>query len=155
MSSFLIERMDQINEKYFNFDSLPLIKWSRGRIKKKYRKLTFGTYDIKKMQIRIHPILKNNIIPGFVLDFVIYHELLHYEQMISSRVEPSLVKPVQIKPVFHKINTRKKLKVKIHSIEFHKREREFPQKKEASRIMKDIVIGSFTFASDTELQSKL
>ncbi|MGC8764440.1 MAG: hypothetical protein ACP5QT_00935 [Brevinematia bacterium] len=78
MTDFLAERLNLVNETYFNLSSLPLIKWSKGKIKKKYRRITFGCYDIKKNEIRIHPVFKTAAFPSFVLDFVIFHEMLHY-----------------------------------------------------------------------------
>ena len=149
MSFFLSDRMEIINREYFQFDTLPAIRWSKGKIKKRYRKLTFGTFDIKKKEIRIHPILKSNNIPSFVLDFVLYHELLHYQDQIlrsGEKLQPK-VQPVLQPGLFQFVHAKpvrnKNKKNKIHSIDFHKRERVFPLKKEATGIMRDIVNGSF------------
>ncbi len=124
----LFERLRQVNEKYFQSDSLPRVKWSRGRIKKKYRKLTFGSYDLRKDEIRIHPILKNEEIPSFVLDYILFHEMLHYqdrEELKSKKGRTFLSRSGY----------------KAHSASFKFRERVFHQQKEALRIMKTIVMG--------------
>lgn len=125
----LESRLQSVNEIYFGFSELPPIRWSKGVVKKKYRKLTFGTYDIKKNQIRIHPLLKNNLIPALVLDFVIYHELLHYEDRaeLQDRLKGTL---------FRK-------RKRVHTVEFHKREKAFEEKKEAARLMQEIVRGVY------------
>jgi hypothetical protein len=132
METFLIDRMTSINEEYFDFTELPKIKWSKGVIKKKYRKLTFGTYDIKKEMIRIHPILKNPNIPSLVLDFIIYHELLHYE-------DREQLKTAKRVPLF----LRRRGKNRVHNNHFHNREKAFPFKKEATKIMTELVKGKF------------
>jgi predicted SprT family Zn-dependent metalloprotease len=117
-------RLAQLNEKHFGFSKLPPIRWSKGRLKKKYRKITFGTYDFRKNEIRIHPILKNAAFPGFVLDFVIFHELLHFE----NREELSG-------------QSRFRRKKRIHDTDFHSREEKFPFRKEAIALMRKIACG--------------
>lgn len=129
MNRILSERLNQVNEGYFQFNELPPIKWSKGVIKKKYRKLTFGTYDIKNNQIRIHPILKNEKIPVFVLDFVIYHEMLHYEDRKDLKTKKKILIPViSFKKQLSRPIRYVRKKNYIHTSEFHNREKEFPGK---------------------------
>ena len=127
IDKFLLDRMQFINNEYFKFKELPVIKWSKGSVKKKYRKITYGTYVIKKKEIRIHPILNNLLIPRYVLEFVIYHELLHFEDY----------------HIREKSNVRHRGKDRVHTPHFHKREKEFEFKKQASKIMHELARGTY------------
>jgi hypothetical protein len=131
MDEFLKNRMDEVNRLYFGMGSLPGIRWSKGSLKKKYRKITFGTYDYKKDQVRIHPVLRDTGIPSIVLDYVLFHELLHYQ-------DREILKAGHIRPVLFG-----RRKARIHTPDFHKREKDFPYKKEASKFMKMIASGTF------------
>ncbi|MCX7820435.1 MAG: hypothetical protein N2258_02030 [Brevinematales bacterium] len=121
---FLIDRLKYVNLSFFNLCELPSIKWSRGQIKKKYRRITFGCYDIKKNEIRIHPVFKTAVFPEFVLDFVIYHELLHY-------VDRDIIK--QEKRLFR--YSRRK----IHNKSFKTKEKMFPNSDKAIKLLKRFV----------------
>lgn len=128
----LLQRMEAVNRKYFQYGVLPGVGWSRGRIQKRYRRITFGCYDIRKKQIRLHPVLKDPRVPAFVTDFVIYHELLHYgDYAVHKTASP----------------VRSRLKVnRVHTPEFHSREKEFNGKKEASVLMRKIASGDWDFS---------
>ncbi len=118
---FLQSRLELVNQSFFSLPELPEIKWSRGRIKKRYRKITFGCYDIKKNEIRIHPLFKTAAFPGFVLDFVIFHELLHY-------VDRDILK--KNRSFFSSSHKR------VHNKNFKLREDEFPKANEAKILLK-------------------
>lgn len=131
MDNYLAGRMDEINRLYFRMTELPGIKWSKGSLKKRYRKITFGTYDYRKDQIRIHPVLKDPNIPGIVLDYVLFHELLHYQDR------------EELKAGHTAFRLFRRHRVRVHTKGFHQREMEYPHKKEASRIMRCIAGGTF------------
>ncbi len=102
-------------------------------MKKKYRKLTFGTYDIRKDEVRIHPVLINKSIPEAVIEFVIFHELLHYQDR---------------KELLERKNSgffHKSVSFKVHGIHFHRREKGYPGKEKASKIMKELAEGTFDY----------
>lgn len=124
----LIARLQQVNKEYFKSKSLPEIKWSKGRVKEKYRKLTFGSYDFKRNEIRIHPLLKNENFPSFVLDYILFHEMLHYQDREN-------LKNMRHSKFF------KKNECRAHSSGFRLKEKAFPHRKEALKIMKAIVMG--------------
>ena len=128
----LKDKLEGVAKIYFSLSELPEIKWSKGVIKQKYRKITFGTYDLQKNIIKIHPILKDENIPYYVLDFIIYHELLHYEdrdEIIKKR-----------KSITRLFSPRKRL---YHHKEFKYKEKEFPYQKEADSILKRIAKGEY------------
>lgn len=113
--------MERVNREYFNFDELPEIIWSKGKMQKRYTKLILGTYDIRKNQIRVHPLFRHCEMPMYVIDFVLYHELLHYEDRYWLK--------------------EKKRGERVHDQGFHKREKIFPFTKEAMRYVKDWMTG--------------
>jgi predicted SprT family Zn-dependent metalloprotease len=127
----LVTAMHRVNNEYFSFEKLPSIRWSRGRIQKQYRKLTIGCYDIKKNEIRIHPLFRERELPVELLDFVIYHELLHYEDR-------------------HHLKIRRNGK-RIHNRDFKVREKSHPYSKTAHQITKTILNGNFLVASKKNL----
>ncbi len=66
----LKESFDRVNEKYFNgLMSMPSLKFGRKSVRQ------FGKYEFNSDTIIISSILKNNDLD--VLDFIMYHELLH------------------------------------------------------------------------------
>lgn len=122
--SFLYNKLQYVNQSFFNLTELPEIKWSKGQLKKRYRRITFGCYDIKKNEIRIHPVFKTDVFPDFVLDFVIYHELLHYIDRDFMKQERRLFR-----------YNRKK----VHNRSFKDREKLFSHSLEAIKLLKRFV----------------
>ena len=106
---------------YFDgIPDVPDIVWSRGVIKARYRKLTLGSYHIKKNQIRIHPILKKKDHTGLLIRFVVYHELLHFQDR-------------------EQLKKRKKHGKRVHNQPFKNREKAFPYYHEAAALMKGLL----------------
>jgi hypothetical protein len=63
----------RVNEKYFEGNMpRPRLTWNRAFTGRK-----FGHYDFIRDTIMISCSLDQSVIPQFVLDFVVYHELLH------------------------------------------------------------------------------
>ncbi len=63
----------RVNERYFDGDAPhPTIVWSKKRT---YR--TFGTHDAAFGMITLSRTLDDPQVPAFVVDYVLYHELLH------------------------------------------------------------------------------
>ncbi len=133
MSIKLQGSLDRVNGEFFQMEDLPPIKWSRGRIKNRYRRLTLGVYDISKNEIRIHPLFRERDIPEFVLDYIVYHELLHYQDR-------------------HRLKKRVFFwgRRKIHDKSFHDREKSYPKKKEAAVYIKSMLRGQFPSASEVK-----
>ncbi|MGL4562536.1 MAG: hypothetical protein ACRCVW_01595 [Brevinema sp.] len=113
----LEQSLQRVNHEYFQFDQLPEIVLSKGQTKINRRSIIFGTYDIRSNKIKIHPVLLDQV--DFVLDFVVYHEMLHYEDR-------------------HSLKNRKKGDP-IHTKDFRSREKLFKQYHEAQQILKDIL----------------
>ncbi len=96
---------EKVNQAYFaGAVRLPAIAWSPRKTKRR-----FGSYHFEKDQILISKTLDQRKVPAFVVEFVLYHELLH-----------------------RLLGFKKTEKQKIaHTGEFRKREREFARHSEA------------------------
>lgn len=102
----------EVIRKYFShLSDLPICRVSRGSLKENRRAIVFGTYNARKNEVRIHPILLQEGVAPEALEFVIYHELLHFEDRA------------------YLLKRRKGQGV--HTKSFHAREKEFPLFKEA------------------------
>lgn len=94
-----------VNDNYFSSEiSKPCLRWSK---KKAYR--IFGRYDRSKNEIIISKLLDNKKTPKYVVEYIMYHEMLH------------------IKLGF----TYKRGRRKIHTRLFRKEEERFPFYKES------------------------
>jgi hypothetical protein len=100
----------ELNQRYF--DGLlgqPCLTWSRGHARNR-----LGHYDPAHNAIVVSRIFDHPGIPRFVLDYIVFHEMLH------------LKFPVQLK------GSRRC----VHSREFLAEERRFPQWKEAQQFLR-------------------
>lgn len=70
---------DRIKKQFFSPSFDAVIGWSRAPKRKKYRHITFGTYDRHRRRILIHPLLDQIGVPEYFIEFVVYHEMLHAE----------------------------------------------------------------------------
>ncbi len=108
----LVAAFERINRGYFGSGlARPALAWSRGLT---YRE--FGQYQPASDRVSISRSLVEPSVPGYVLDFVMYHELLH-----------------------------KKLGITIvgkrhyaHTAEFHREEKRFPQYAEAKACLNEL-----------------
>lgn len=86
------------------------ITW--GRQGRGRRSIRFGSYDFDRRLIRVHPSLDESWVPGYFVEFVVYHELLH------------AVIPPNSSPEGRRI---------VHPPEFREREAMFPRYTEATQ----------------------
>ncbi|PIS01980.1 MAG: hypothetical protein COT85_07505 [Chlamydiae bacterium CG10_big_fil_rev_8_21_14_0_10_42_34] len=86
------------------------IGWSNRSRQGSFRSITFGTFDKHRRQIRINSILDTDQVPLYFLKFIVYHEMLH------------AVCPTKMDATGRCL---------IHTAEFRRREKEFPQFEEA------------------------
>lgn len=64
-------------EVYFFQKIEAAIGWSVMPNYRKYRSITFGSYDRVRSQIRINPMLDSLEVPSYFVEFIVYHEMLH------------------------------------------------------------------------------
>jgi len=67
----------EINERYFGNEVTAGITWGRNTRKRGVRQRTLGCYDERTHLIRINPCLDRKNIPLYVIENVVYHEMLH------------------------------------------------------------------------------
>lgn len=78
INNFFCNILVELKEKYSAVDFSKLsISWGRAT-KKRKRFIRFGSYDKKRLLIRIHPVLDNADIPDFFIYSIIYHEIAHF-----------------------------------------------------------------------------
>ncbi len=99
----LTDIFNALNRDYFDDRVAASITWGKRSSRYAVRKRTLGSYQKKTNTIRINPILDRRKVPRYVIEFVVYHEMLH--AVIDTVVE----------------NGRRS----IHSKEFNNREHEY------------------------------
>jgi hypothetical protein len=106
----LAELAADINDRYFDGELATAITWARRRPRSRRRRRTrrvtlqLGSYRSDLDLVRIHPALDQPWVPRYVLESIIYHELLH----------AALPATIQ--------NGRRR----VHTPEFRRRERLYP-----------------------------
>jgi hypothetical protein len=68
---------DRLNRAYFAGRLNAPITWGQGRANRRVRRRILGSYSARTGTIRIHPWLDRKAVPAFVLEYVVYHEMLH------------------------------------------------------------------------------
>ena len=105
----LAESFDRVNARYFAGKmARPRLTWSRRLTHRK-----FGHYDPVRDTVMLSSSLDHDDVPAFVVDFVMYHELLHKKHGMSWRQG----------------------RLEVHSPEFRKAERRFEKFDEAERVL--------------------
>jgi hypothetical protein len=107
---------DRVNATYFDGkQSLPRLVWSEVHT---YRK--FGYYDSTRDLVMVSTTLDAPDVPEYVVDFTVYHELLHRELGVR------------------RVNGRRR----IHTPTFRERERDFRRYDEAQAVLDDLSSGT-------------
>ncbi len=105
-----------LNRSYFDNALDLFITWFGNDQKKPGQKITFGLFNDILRLIKINRLLDHDYIPTYLIEYVIYHEMLHC-------VYPTYVDSKGMKH--------------IHSKEFKEREKQFKYYQEARRWMKE------------------
>ena len=77
-SLHLEESYKKINDTYFDGQVDCSICWSRRRPRRGQKSIRLGSYSPRTGVIRINAILNNDRVPFYVMEDVIYHEMLHH-----------------------------------------------------------------------------
>lgn len=99
----LNEIFQSLNRQYFEFRITASITWGTSVKRWGVRKRTLGSYSSHTNTIRLNPVLDSRNVPGYFVEYVAYHEMLHADMGIDES------------------GTRRI----VHSPEFKKRERLF------------------------------
>ncbi len=109
----LREIFDRINARHFrNRLRNYTVEWGRRRKQRPKAYFVFGTIQEEDRVIRINPSLDQPFVPMWFLEYVMYHEMLHS------------VVPDEVLPGGRR---------RVHTDEFYRREKEFPQYRRARR----------------------
>ncbi|MBT6716970.1 MAG: hypothetical protein HOB18_04925 [Nitrospina sp.] len=107
-----IEAMfNRLNQEYFNDKINATVKWGRDVKTQNKSGFRYGSYDENKKLIRVHPRLKQDFVPVYVLELTVYHEMCH-----------------QFAPSYKKNGSWQS-----HHSEFKKKEKEYKNFKEARK----------------------
>ncbi len=68
---------DDLNQHYFINRVQAHITWSRRPPQRKRRSIRFGSYQERDRLIRIHCLLDQSFVPRYVVENVVFHEMLH------------------------------------------------------------------------------
>jgi len=77
VSHCLATLFDRVNAEYFQGEITASITWGRRAPGRRTRRVTLGSYCRASRTIRVNPLLDRKTVPGFFLEFIIYHEMLH------------------------------------------------------------------------------
>ena len=67
----------ELNQRYFDNQIDCKITWGNRRRLKRQKSVRLGSYSYHTKTIRIHPTLDRSFVPDYVVDNVVYHEMLH------------------------------------------------------------------------------
>ena len=71
---------DDLARRHFGGDVDVRVTWGkRVQPKRRQRSLQLGTYLPEERLIRIHPVLDHPWVPGFFVESVVFHEMLHHD----------------------------------------------------------------------------
>jgi len=76
---------DRINREYFGGSVSCLITWGAKSRRRSVRKRTLGSYSSHTNTIRINPVLDRKTVPLYVIEFILYHEMLHADLGVTLR----------------------------------------------------------------------
>ena len=69
---------DKINAKHFKRACDAQITWGKASGQRKRQVVQLGSYDMETNIIRMHRVLDQKWVPAFVMEMLIYHEMLHW-----------------------------------------------------------------------------
>lgn len=73
---------DRLNRAYFGGAHDARIGWGIARRPASRRSLKAGSYSVEDRLIRINPVLDQEGVPGFFVDWIVFHEMLHGKHVI-------------------------------------------------------------------------
>jgi hypothetical protein len=107
---------DRLNEKYFDGKLECSVTWGRAFRGRRRRSIRFGCVDQGGGVIRVNPSLDAGFVPEFFVEYIVYHEMLHFAVGGCTGADGRTL---------------------MHHGEFRRREREFERYEEAQRWQED------------------
>jgi hypothetical protein len=83
----LLKIVDDLNRRYFEGGAKPLVTWGTSvkPVSGKRKTIRLGSYNAIDRLIRLHPVLDRAWVPKYFVEFVLYHEMLHYRFPMTAR----------------------------------------------------------------------
>jgi hypothetical protein len=73
---------DRLNRRYFEGKHVARITWGPLRRHAQQRSIKVGSYSLEDRLIRVHPALDRELVPGYFLEWIVFHEMLHGKHAI-------------------------------------------------------------------------
>lgn len=73
---------DRLNRRYFGGKHEARITWGPSRRRPNQRSIKVGSYSLDDCLIRVHPALDDEAVPGYFVDWIVFHEMLHGKHAI-------------------------------------------------------------------------
>jgi hypothetical protein len=73
---------DRLNQCYFEGKHDARITWGPLRRHAQQRSIKVGSYSLEDRLIRVHPALDHEMVPGYFLEWIVFHEMLHGKHAI-------------------------------------------------------------------------
>jgi hypothetical protein len=80
----LQEIFEALNTEYFSAAVTAAITWGKRSPRRAVRKRRLGSYQRDRDIIRINPVLDSKNVPGYFIEYVVYHEMLHAAERIEN-----------------------------------------------------------------------
>ena len=73
---------DRLNRRYFAGKLDLCITWGAARRRPAQRSIKVGAFLVEDRLIRVHPVLDQEMVPGYFLEWIVFHEMLHGKHAI-------------------------------------------------------------------------
>jgi predicted metal-dependent hydrolase len=73
---------DRLNRRHFGGKHEARITWGPQRRPAQQRSIKVGSYSLEDRLIRVHPVLDRETVPGYFLEWIVFHEMLHGKHTI-------------------------------------------------------------------------
>ncbi len=80
----LLDIYRSVNDTYFEGRISASITWGAGSPRRSARRRTLGSYTGQSHLIRISPVLDSKRVPGYFVEYIVYHEMLHADMGIRT-----------------------------------------------------------------------
>jgi len=98
----LREIFDRVNREYFNGQVDCRVTWGRRTRARPRHSIRLGTYSEQTKIIRVNPRLDQDFVPSYVVEGIVYHEMLH--QLVGTT--PVKGRKVAHSPEFRRLESR-------------------------------------------------
>jgi hypothetical protein len=73
---------EKLNRRYFDGKLDLRITWGTARRRQPQRSIKVGAFLVEDRLIRVHPVLDQELVPRFFLEWIVFHEMLHAKHAI-------------------------------------------------------------------------